>query len=890
MKRILSVLWSLAALLCVSCSTNDGPLSLYDLRCEDLTSPLAVDSTQPHLSWKIKADAAATVQTHYEIMVATSEKALRNDEADLWSSGKVASDKSVMVPYAGKSLSSRTLAYWKVRVWDNYGNVSAWSDVQRFGIGILTAEEWQGEYIGLKDCTVPQVRRKFDVKDKSATYLLHVNSLGYHEVYLNGEKVSDAVLAPAVSEMAKRSLAVTYDLTPLLKRGENDLMLWLGRGWYREDLYADIVVNNGPLVKVELDAVKNGKAEVVLVSDASWKARQSEYGEVGDGTWRPHRFGGEYIDGRKVLPNLKSKTLDAVEWSDAWVTEVPKQEVTPQMCEMNVLREVITPKEIRQVSDSVWMVDMGKCMNGWVEIDFPAMPAGKTVQMEYSDRLNADGTFNPQDDKSRRMEYADSYIAAGKGAEIFRNKFNHHAFQYILIYNLPAAPEKLTGYLVSHDFKKSATFDSSDKDLKDIFSLIEYTFNAISWGGYIVDCPHYERMGYGGDGNASCRSFQTLYQGSPLYQNWMYMWEDCMREGGSLPHAVPNPYKTGGGPYWCSFVIQAPWQTYLNYGDTRLLERYYPLMQQWLAYVDAHSVDGLLRPWPNEWYRHWYLGDWIAPDGVDYKNTTSVDLVNNCVVSQSFDIMSKIATVLGKTEDAAKYKTQHDEINKLIHKEFFDDKTATYATGSQIDMSYPLTVGVAEGDVAERVKQAMFAETASRKGHMGVGLVGVTILTDWATDNCETEFMYSMLKKREYPGYLYMIDNGATTTWEYWNAGRSRIHNCFNGIGSWFIQAAGGILPDENAAGFKNVKLRPQLPSGVEWVKSSKETPYGLVRSEWSVEGDKMIFDIEIPANSTATFFSPVNAAECELNGAKETLADNAINLGSGIHKIVIAK
>ena len=890
MKRFLTIFWSLAALLCVSCSTNDGPLSLYDLRCEDLTSPLAIDSTQPHLSWKIKAEAAATMQTHYEIMVATSEKALRNDEADLWSSGKVASDESVMVPYAGKPLSSRTLAYWKVRVWDNYGNVSPWSDVQRFGVGILTAEEWQGEYIGLKDCTVPQVRRKFDVKDKSATYLLHVNSLGYHEVYLNGEKVTDAVLAPAVSEMAKRSLAVTYDLTPLLKRGENDLMLWLGRGWYREDLYADIVVNNGPLVKVELDAVKDGKAEVVLVSDASWKARQSEYGEVGDGTWRPHRFGGEYIDGRKVLPNLKSKTLDGVEWCDAWVTDVPKQKVTPQMCEMNVLREVITPKEIRQVSDSVWMVDMGKCMNGWVEIDFPAMPAGKTVQMEYSDRLNTDGTFKPQDDVSRRMEYADSYIAAGKGAEIFRNKFNHHAFQYILIYNLPAAPEKLTGYLVSHNFKKSATFDSSDKDLKDVFSLIEYTFNAISWGGYIVDCPHYERMGYGGDGNASCRSFQTLYQGAPLYQNWMYMWEDCMREGGSLPHAVPNPYKTGGGPYWCSFVIQAPWQTYLNYGDSRLLERYYPLMQQWLAYVDAYSVDGLLRPWPNEWYRHWYLGDWIAPDGVDYKNVTSVDLVNNCVVSQSLYLMSKIAAVLGKTEDAAKYQAQHEEINKLIHKEFFDEKSATYATGSQIDMSYPLTVGVAEGDVAARVKQAMYDETASRKGHMGVGLVGVTILTDWATDNCETEFMYSMLKKREYPGYLYMIDNGATTTWEYWNAGRSRIHNCFNGIGSWFIQAAGGILPDEKAAGFKHVVLRPQLPSGVEWVKSSKETPYGLVRSEWSVDGNKMTFDVEIPANSTATFFSPVNATECELNGEKVALTDNTINLASGIHKIVITK
>ena len=889
MKKLLFVLWSVVAAVGLSCSTEDGPLSLYDLRCEDLTAPLAIDSAQPHLSWKIKADAAATMQTHYEVMVATSEKALRRDEADLWSSGKVASDESVMVPYAGKPLSSRALVYWKVRVWDNYGNVSPWSDIQRFGVGILTAEEWQGEYIGLKDCTVPQVRRVFDIKDKSATYLLHVNSLGYHEVYLNGEKVTDAVLTPAVSELAKRSLSVTYDLTSLLKRGKNDLMLWLGRGWYRKDLYSDIVVNNGPLVKVELDAVKNGRAEAVLVSDASWKARQSEYGEVGDGTWRPHRFGGEYVDGRNVLPDLKSKTLDAVEWGDAWVTEVPKQKVTPQMCEMNIIREVITPKEIRQVSDSVWMVDMGKCMNGWVEIDFPAMPAGKSVLMEYSDRLNNDGTFKLQDEP-RRMEYTDSYIAAGEGDEIFRNKFNHHAFQYVLIYNLPAAPEKLTGYLISHNFKKSAEFDSSDKDLKDIFSLIEYTFNAISWGGYIVDCPHYERMGYGGDGNASCRSFQTIYQGAPLYMNWMQMWDDCMREGGSLPHSVPNPYMTGGGPYWCSFVIMASWQTYLNYGDSRLLERYYPMMQEWLGYVEKYSVDGLLRPWPNEWYRQWYLGDWLAPDGVDYKNTTSVDLVNNCVVSQSFDLMSKIATVLGKADDAAKYKVQHDEINKLIHKEFFNEKSATYASGSQIDMSYPLTVGVAEGDVAERVKQAMYDETASRKGHIGVGLVGITILTDWATDNSETEFMYSMLKKREYPGYLYMIDNGATTTWEYWNAGRSRIHNCFNGVGSWFIQAAGGILPDDKAAGFKHVVLRPQLPAGVEWVKASKDTPYGLVRSEWNVEGGKMTFEVEIPANATATFFSPVNSAECELNGEKVALTDNAITLGSGIHKIVIAK
>lgn len=884
MKRLLFIVVALMAF--VACDSVE-PLSVYDLRCEDLTNPTAIDSANPHFSWKIAAEAKATAQTHYEIQVATSPKALQRGEADLWSSGEVASDESVMVPYAGEALSSRVLAYWRVRVWDNHGNVSPWSDVQRFGVGILSAEEWQGEYIGMKDRTVPQVRQQFEVKDKSATYMLHVNSLGYHEVYLNGEKVTDNVLAPAVSEMAKHSLSVTYDLTDYLKRGKNDLMLWLGRGWYRDALYPDVVVNKGPLVKVELDAVKDGKAEVVLVTDASWKVRQSEYSEYGTGTWKPYEFGGDVLDGAKVLPNLNSKTLDGVEWQDAWVAKVPKHKVSPQMCEGNILKEAITPKQIKDLGDGVWIVDMGKCLNGWLEVDFPVMEAGQRVMMEYSDQLDENGNFQPI---KGNHKFADEYIAAGAGEEIFRNKFNHHAFQYVRISNLKSAPEKVTAYLLSHNFKKSSEFDSSDKDLKAIYSMIEYTFNAISWGGYIVDCPHIERMGYGGDGNGSCRTFQTMYQGAPLYYNWMEMWEDDMREGGSLPHAVPNPYRTGGGPYWCSFVVMAPWQTYLNYGDSRLLERYYPLMKKWFEYVDAYTVDGLLRPWPNEWYRHWYLGDWIAPDGVDYKNTTSVDLVSNCVVSQSLDIMSKIATVLGKPAEAEQYVARRAELNKLIHKTFFNEKTATYATGSQIDMTYPLTVGVAEGEVAERVKQALYKGIEEYNGHLGAGLVGVTIVTDWATDNQQTELMYSMLKKREHPGYLYMIDNGATTTWEYWYGGRSRIHNCFNGVGSWFIQAAGGILPDAAAPGFKHVILRPQLPQGVEWVKTSKQTPYGKVRSEWRVEGDKMIFDVEIPANTTATFYAPAAAAECVVDGQSVKLTDNTLKLNSGAYQIVINK
>lgn len=884
MNKLLLFILIVPLMVC-SCNTNNQ-LSLYDLRCENLDNPLAIDSATPHFSWKIFSSQHNVKQEYYEIQVAGSEKALKGGDANLWQSGKVASDASVLVPYQGAELHSRDMAYWRVRVWDNKGNVSQWSEIQRLGIGILSAEEWQGEYIGIKDCKVPQLRRKFEVKDKTTTRLLHINSLGYHEIYLNGKKVTDNVLSPAVSEIDTRSLSVTYDITPYVKRGENDLVVWLGRGWYRKTTFPTIAVHDGPLAKVELNKIIDGKAEIEFVSDSLWCGRESEYGESGSGSWYPSQFGGDLLNGANKLTDLKSKTLDKLEWCDVWVADVPKHKVTPQMCEPNRLGEPIIPKEIRQLENGDWLVDLGRCINGWLQVDFPAMAQGNQVSLKYGDHLDDKG--NVEYPNGNGPEHEDIYIAAGSGDEVFCNKFNHHAFQYVVIRNLPSAPESVVGLPLWHNFESASTFDSSDKDMVAIYSMVEYTFKTIGFSGYIVDCPHIERMGYGGDGNASCRTFQSMYEGLPLYRNWLQMWEDAIQEDGGLPHCVPNPYRAGGGPYWCAFVVMAPWQCYLNYGDIRMLERYYPLMKKWFEYVDKYTVDGLLQPWPNLEYRNWYLGDWLAPKGVDYKNKNSVNLISNCVISQCLDIMSKIATLLGDKSAAEQYDARRTELNKLIHKTFYNEQTATYATASQIDMTYPLTVGVVPEECVADVEQALFEQTASRNGHIGVGLVGVTILTDWATDNQQTEFMYSMLKKREYPGYLYMIDNGATTNWEYWHGGRSRIHNCFNGVGSWFVQALGGILTSEQGVGYKSVIIRPQLPAGVEWVKSSKTTPYGEVRSSWRVEDGRVVFEIEIPANSTATFFCPYDATECEINTQKVACDKNGVNLGSGKYEIVV--
>lgn len=369
--------------------------------------------------------------------------------------------------------------------------------------------------------------------------------------------------------------------------------------------------------------------------------------------------------------------------------------------------------------------------------------------------------------------------------------------------------------------------------------------------------------------------------------NWMQMWQDCIREDGGMPHCVPSPYPAGGGPYWCGFIITGSWQTYLNYGDSRLIERYYPVMRHWLRYVDAYTVDGLLKRWPDTDYRAWYLGDWLAPAGVDYTAQSSVDLVSNCFISDCLTTMEKIAKVLGKAEDAAKYKERRQRLNELIQKTFYDPEKKQYATGSQIDRIYPMLVGVTDEQHMPEVKEGLYRETLENcKGHIGSGLVGVTILTDWAIKDGEADFLYSMLKKRELPGYLYMIDQGASTTWEYWSGERSKVHNCFNGIGAWFCQAVGGILPDEDEPGYKHFFIKPQIPNGVTWARAARETPYGTARVSWTMENRSLSLDLEIPANSMATFIAPFNVSNCVLDGNNVEISAGSILLESGKHTL----
>lgn len=857
-------------------------IAVYDLRSENLRNPLGVNTLSPRFSWKISSNKNGTEQKSFQLMVATDSVLLENDKADLWNPEAVSSSESILVSYDGKSLQPGVVAYWKVRVWDESGEVSPWSRIACFSTGLLTGGDWNARYIGLpgnsdfKEC--PQFRKLFEVKEQKGKLLLHVNSLGYHEVFLNGEKVGAGVLAPAVSQFNKRSLSVTYDLSRLVKTGTNELVIWIGSGWYSNGYPG--VTDQGPLVKAQLVKVAGLDRKIILATDSTWQTRKSEYQRF---VFKNRGiYCGETLDGSLIAENSEAGD----NWIPAAEIAVPAHETSPQMCEPNLIQDTVLPISITPSEENAWLVDMGKSVTGWCEIKFSGLKKSQEIIIEYCDHLTNEGQFADQ-------RQVDKYIASGTGDEVFRNKFNYHAFRYIKISNMTNAPEKneIRAFLIHTNYDLAATFQCSDTELNKIHDMIYYTLRCLSLGGYLVDCPHIERLGYGGDGNASTETAQTMFNLNPLYANWLQAWADCIKDDGGMPHTAPNPFSAGGGPYWCGFIITASWKTYQNYGDKEVLQQYYPVMQKWLEYVKKYSPDGLLKKWPDTSYRNWYLGDWATPVGVDQTAEPSVDLVTNCFLVVCFDNIQKIATVLGKADDAELYRQKKETLQQLIHKTFYNPSTQSYATGSQIDLTYPMLAEVVPDELTKAVTKSLVDEiTQKRNGHFATGLVGIPIFTEWATTNREANLMYSMLKKPGYPGYLYILENGATTTWEHWNGERSRIHNCYNGIGSWFYEAVGGIRKAEDVPAYRKIVIQPQIPDGVTWAKTSKETPFGKLVVNWQLKNDELLLEVEIPVGAKAEIPLPRNVEQYKINRKSFVVRkkeNSVLNLKSGNYRIL---
>ena len=658
----------------------------------------------------------------------------------------------------------------------------------------------------------PMLRKTFYLPDSlfkaDHWFKLWIRSLGYHEAYINGVKVGDYVMQPAVSQLDKRSLVVTYDVTPYLHEGQNELLLWLGQGWGR--------IYGTPAVAWSMVEWTDGSQwNHYALTDSTWEASPSGYSYTG--SWQPMHFGGERYDAR-VKP----------QWRPATVTEVTG-DADWQWFEGNRIVDFLSPISETPQPDGSILLDFGRVVTGGFQVTFLPKPEGHEITMEYLDHLDAKPPFTE----------TDIYVSDGTGDDDihFTNRFHMHAFRYVRIRGVDTANmgtpiseyQYATALQISAvDPKEGATFECSDPRLNAIHDMVKYTLSCLTFSGYMVDCPHIERMGYGGDGNSSTMTLQTLWDVRSTYANWMQAWHDAMQPDGDLPYVAPA-FRTGGGPYWQSFVVQAPWRTYLNYGDRSLIYRHYDDMKRWLQYIERHSEDYILQPWPDNERHSWFLGDWAVPEGVD-KGGESVLHASSCFISDCLADMEQMARMVGYPDDARHYAEWRMNLNASIHRHFYHPESHTYANGTPLDQCYALQMGIPpDSATAAAVKAQLLKECHGKyRDHIAAGLMGVPIFTEWCIRERQTDLMATILRQPDYPGYLNMINQGATTTWESWDCGRpgkedrSRVHNCYNGIGIWFYQALAGIRPDPERPGYTHFFVDPQPCNGVDWVRSTK--------------------------------------------------------------------
>ena len=845
-----ALLMPLFALLPVTLSGQTNGFGVYGLKCEDLVNPLGIDNTKPHFSWKLTSSADAEYQSAYEIEVSCDSAKLAKGRADVWKSGRVESRRQVMVDYSGNALEPRGCYYWRVKSYDKQGNASAWSDIAHFSVGV-TDGSLHGSYVmapaSMESKESVAVWKKLRLKKPGKT-LMHINSLGYHELFVNGQRISGTVLAPAVSQLDKRSSIVTYDLTDALVKGDNTIAVCLGQGWYKKNNFN--AQYDGPVVKAEIDELSGKSPRIICSTDTTWRVCPTGYSGIG--TWAPLQFGGERLDGAACVFTSERTIADLTAFASqqAEAVQVSGMTASPQMFGGNHITRRLRPVYGKATPEG-WVVDLGRNINGWFAMTFRGLKKGQQVNIEYTDDLT-DGKFVPQGEH-------DIYIGAGKAAERFTNRFHSHAYRYARVSGLDYEPscDDVSGVQITGTPDTSTDFSCSDADINAIHDMVQYTLRCLTFSGYSVDCPHLERMGYGGDGNSSTMSIQTMYDAADTYYNWIQAWVDAQNEDGGMPHVAPAG-GGGGGPYWCGFIVQAPYRAYLNYGDDRMLEKQYASMQRWMDYVEKYSPDGLLQRWPDTKNRMWFLGDWLTPNNVNAGDERSVSMVSNCFISECLQSMTAIARHLGKDADARRYSAMRDNINRLLHAKYYNPADSTYASGSPLDLAYAMNSGVVPADIYNNVKaKLVHLQRTKYRSHIAVGLVGVAIFTEWAVRNREAALMYDILKQPDYPGYMDMINHGATTTWESWDRSRSRIHNCYNGIGTWFYQALGGITPDAEHPGYEHFTVDPQTVDAIEWVDVKKETPYGEIKLHWNKTAEGLHMELTVPVGTAATVKTP---------------------------------
>ena len=885
-------------------STQAAGIAPAELRCECAVDPLGIDVARPRLSWIVKATdpgSRGQMQMAYQILVADDSAAIEQDKGNCWDTGKVESDETVHIEYAGTPLRSSGQYWWKARVWDKAGQASPWSKPQRWSMGLLKPDEWRAKWIRFPQepapaaaasqpvhretlAPSPWLRKSFSLEAAPRRAMAYVNVLGYFELYVNGQKVGSDVLSPAVSDYQARSFYVTYDIAPLLRKGPNCIGLWLGRGWHVAGQSG--VKASGPVARFHCDILTDNK-NLDVISDETWKCAPSPYATLGP--WQWDQYGGERYDARLENAAWNTAEFDDRAWTAVQVVAPPASRCESQRCPLNRIGRRIPAVSCSDLGGGRVEVDFGTNLAGWLRMRLPLLPAGHRVAIHYADQRYAsaapeklppgvtyhtsDETFDSAKGKVRyqTFHHADEFLSAGRPGETFCSKFNYHGFRYAVIEGLPTTPDAkdFEALLIESDLEPTGQFTCSNELLNRIRDLNLWTVRCLNLGGYMVDCPHRERLGYG-DGQVSAETCLMNFWMPNFYAKWLGDWRDGQNpKNGSLRAVAPRDIPGGEPPGWGGTMAAIAWRTYLYYGDRRLLEQYHEPMRRYVDFLESRCVDGILRASGGQWD---FLGDWVPPgrgmDTLNWPSARANEFFNNCYRVYLWELLEKSAAALGRDDEVQRCRAKLDQIRPLIHRAFYDPDKHSYGFDEQAYQCFPLLTGVTPPAEREAVMRTLQDGILIRRGgHLDSGMLGTYFLIQYLSAAGRDDLLYTIVNQKTYPGWGHMLQRGATTMWEQWNGYYSQIHSCYTSIAGWFHNDLAGIQPDAAAPGFKKIVLRPAVVGDLASVRGSYDSIRGPIRSDWSVKDKTFDWTIDVPANTTATAYVPASDAKTVREG-----------------------
>ena len=875
MKRIA------AAFVLTLCSLAyaQGAMTVSDLRCEYLTNPIGIDVKSPRLTWLLNSNQRGAAQSAYQILVASSAENLAKDQGDLWDSGKVPSDDTTHIAYAGKPLSSGQLAYWKLRVWDQNGQSSPYSDPASFEMGLLNSADWKAQWIAapqaerpttypagksfFKDASPsPLLRKGFSISKQVKSARAYICGLGYYELYLNGKKVGDHVLDPVYTQYNKRILYVTYDITAQLQQGKNAVGVMLADGFYNQWVpdvwnFHKAPWRARPKLLMQLNIEYADDSHESIVSDPTWKCAD---GPIRYTTTRA----GEFYDARDEKPGWNTPDFDDASWATAIAANAPQAVLSAQMCPPMRVKQTLKPASVKEVSPGVFVYDIGQNMVGWIRLSLSG-PAGTAVTMRFGERLKPDGSLDmsnidPYFDKS--LFQKDVYILKGSGIETYEPRFTYHGFQYVEITGFPGklTLDNLQARIVHTDFPQVGEFACSNDIINKLqrATLWSYigNFQAIP-----TDCPHREKNGWTGDAHLAAELAMYNFDNAAAYSTWIQSVADAQFANGFIPDIVPDPKWTlNAGPAWESVVILIPWYMYQYNGDTRILEQHYPTMVKLMDRFAKLAKNNLL---------HYGLNDWVA------LKPTPAEYTINSYYYLDAQIMAKVAAMLNKPDDASKYSNLAADIRKAYNDELFDKAAGRYKADTQTAQLTPLYQGIANDDDRQRVFDTFMKLLADNKNHPNTGVFGAHYMPRILSDFGQIDRAITLLTQSTGPGWGEWIARGYTTLQENWGRGDSQNHIFFGHISTWFYNTLAGIRLDPAKPAWKHILIHPVIPSQLEWAKAQTKTIRGTIASSWKKSADGLALDVTIPPNTTATVYVPA-AENAKLTESGKPAAESA--------------